>query len=83
MDATYKWHEVYKAAVLETDWSKMEERVKAAEAALGERKNELNLDHGGTAEENQAIEDAFRGLNALRMDAASWLERQQLQNGTG
>ena len=24
----YKWHEVYKAALLETDWSKMEERLK-------------------------------------------------------
>jgi len=24
----YKWHEVYKAALLETDWSKMEERIK-------------------------------------------------------
>jgi len=30
----YKWHEVYKAALLETDWTKMEERIQAAEAAL-------------------------------------------------
>jgi hypothetical protein len=30
----YKWHEVYKAALLETDWSKIEERITAAEAAL-------------------------------------------------
>ena len=26
----YKWHEVYKAALLETDWSKMEDRIQAA-----------------------------------------------------
>jgi uncharacterized protein YecA (UPF0149 family) len=70
MTETYKWHEVYKAAVLETDWTKMEERIQAAEAALHERKNEFALNHGGTPEENQAIEDALRGLGILRDDAA-------------
>jgi uncharacterized protein YecA (UPF0149 family) len=78
----YKWQEVYKAALLETDWSKMEERVQAVEAALHERKSEFSLDHGGTPEENQAIEDALRSLGCLRMDAATWLERQQLKSGT-
>lgn len=73
----YKWHDVYQAAMLETDWSKMEERVQAVEAALRQRKREFALDHGGTPEENQAIEDALRGLGCLRMDAAVWLERQQ------
>jgi hypothetical protein len=76
----YKWLEVYKAAVLETDWSKMEERVQAAETALHERKHEFDLDHGGTPEENRAIEHALRGLSVLRRDAASWLERQQLKS---
>ena len=41
MIETYKWHEVYKAAVLETDWTKMEERIQAAEAALHARKHEF------------------------------------------
>ena len=80
MTETYKWHEVYKAALLETDWWKMEERITAAEAALQARKHEVDLDHGGTPEENQAIEDALRGLSVLRMDAATWLERQQLKS---
>ena len=78
----YEWHEVYKAALLETDWSKMEERIRTAEVALNQRKDELVLDHGGTPEENQAIENALHGLNVLRMDAVSWLERQQRKTGT-
>jgi hypothetical protein len=89
MTETYKWHEVYKAAVLETErgdvddvaevwqcWTKMEERIQAAEAALHERKNEFALNHGGTPEENQAIEDALRGLGILRDDAARWREKR-------
>jgi hypothetical protein len=55
----YKWQEVYKAVLLETDWSKMEERIQAAEAVLHERKREFDSNHGGTPEENQAIEDGF------------------------
>ena len=73
---TYKWHEVYKAALLETDWWKMEQRITAAEAALHARKHEFDLNHGGTPEENQAIEGALRGLRVLRDDAAKWREKQ-------
>jgi uncharacterized protein YecA (UPF0149 family) len=69
----YKWHEVYKAALLETDWSKMEESINAAEAALHARKHEFDLNHGGTPEENQAIEDALRALGVLQTDLATWL----------
>jgi hypothetical protein len=72
----YKWHEVYKNALLETDWSKIEERINAAEAALYARKNEFDLDHGGDPEENQAIESALRGLSVLRDDAARWREKR-------
>ena len=72
----YKWHEVYKAALLETDWSNMEERITAAEAALHARKHEFDLNHGGTPEENRAIDGALRGLSALRHDAARWREKR-------
>ena len=72
MTATYAWHEVYKAALLETDWSKMPERIKAVEAALNQRKREFELNHGGSPEENQAIADALRGLSILRNDALRW-----------
>ena len=77
MTAIYKWYESYKAALLETDWSKMPERIQAAEAALSERKREIELNHGGTPEENQAIADAMRGLTVLRNDAVTWSEKQK------
>ena len=73
---TYQWHEFYKAAVLETDWSKMEERVRAAESAIRDRQAELSLDHAGTPEERQAITDALNGLDVLRRDATSWSRRK-------
>jgi hypothetical protein len=76
MTATYKWFETYKAALLETDWSKMPERIQAAEAALSQRKREFELNHGGTPEENQAIADAMRGLTVLRREAVKWSEKQ-------
>jgi len=77
MTMTPKWHDVYKAALLETDWSRMEERIKAAEAAIQDRKQEFDLNHGGTPEEHQAITDALRSLNVLRTEAASWSLRKQ------
>jgi hypothetical protein len=70
MTTTYPWHEFYKAAVLETDWSRMEERIRVAESAIRERQHELSLDHGGSPEENQGINDALRNLSLLRKDAA-------------
>ena len=72
----YKWHEFYKAALLESDWSKMEERIRAVEDALHQRKREFDLNHGGTPEENHAVEDAFRGLSVLRSDAATWQRKR-------
>jgi hypothetical protein len=77
MTAIYKWYESYKAALLETDWSKMPERIQAAEAALSQRTREFKLNHGGTPEENHAIADAMRGLTVLRNDALKWAEKQK------
>lgn len=68
----YEWTEVYKAALLETDWAKMQERLKAAETALQKRKHEFSLNGGGSADENQAIDDALRSLSTLRNEAANW-----------
>jgi hypothetical protein len=69
--SSYKWHELYKAALLETDWSKMEERIRAAESAIQNRKRECGLDLGGT-QETQALADAMNGLSVLRSEVASW-----------
>ena len=65
MTMTYSWHESYRAALLETNWTRMWERVEAAEAALPERERALSEDHGGTSEERQAIAGAINGMKVL------------------
>lgn len=72
MASTYDWYESYKAAVLETDWTRMPDRVLIAEAEILERRRVLAGDHGGTPEEQQALADAINGLRVLRKDAESW-----------
>jgi hypothetical protein len=69
--------DAYQAALLETDWTKMPERVETAELVIHERQRVLSLDHGGTPEERRAIADAINSLKLLRQDAASWQDRQE------
>jgi len=68
----YGWQELYVITVLETDRSKIEGHIQVAENAIRVRVHELSLNHGGTQEENQAIEDALNGLNVLRNEVAAW-----------
>jgi hypothetical protein len=77
MTTTYKWHEAYKAALLETDWSQMDQRIRGAEASIQDRKNELALDHGGTRGEVHAMEEAMRSLKVLKAEAASWSNNRE------
>ena len=58
MATEYSWLELYKAAVLATDWSKIEEKIKVADYSIWTRLDEFSMNHGGTPEENQAIEAA-------------------------
>ena len=66
MTMTHSWHESYMAAVIETDGTKMQARVQAAESAINERQRILSEDHGGTPEERQAIADAMNCLKVLQ-----------------
>ena len=75
---SYSWQESYQAALLETDWTKMQERVQTAESEIHQRRLVLSQDHGGTDEERAALVNAMSGLRVLRMNVASWLERQSL-----
>jgi hypothetical protein len=77
MTTEYGWQELYEAAVLETDWAHMEDRIQAAETAIKGRLLEFSSNHGGTKEENQAIVNALTSLNSLRADVASWRESKQ------
>jgi hypothetical protein len=66
------WTSLYRAAILETDCSKIEDRIQAADSAISTRLHEFSLNHGGTPEENQAISDAVSGLTVLRREVADW-----------
>ena len=82
MNAEQTWQKVYLVAALETDWSKMEDRIRAAETAIEQRVQELNLDHGGTPEENLAILATVQKLIAIRGDLARWSESKQPRSDT-
>jgi len=73
---SYGWQESYQAALLETDWTKMQDRVQTAESEIHKRRLVLSQDYGGTPEEREALVNAMSGLRVLRMDAASWLGRK-------
>jgi len=72
------WHQSYQAALLEADWTKMEERIQKAESDIHQRRLVLCQDHGGTEEERAALVNAMSGLRVLRINVASWLEQQNL-----
>jgi hypothetical protein len=72
MNSEYEWFNLYKTAILETDWSKIEERILVAEKGIKAKLYEFSQNHGGTREENQAIQDALNGLKTLRKDVALW-----------
>jgi hypothetical protein len=55
MSAGNEWEDRYHIAVLETNVSKMEERIEVAESAMHAPLHELSLHRGGTLEEHQAI----------------------------
>jgi hypothetical protein len=67
-----EWEELYQAAILETDWSKVEDRIQKADSAISARLHEFSLNHGGTPEENQRIQDALNALKILRREVADW-----------
>jgi hypothetical protein len=68
MKPDYVWEGLYEAAVLETDDGKLQQRIQAAKGASDTRLHDMQLDHGGTPEERQAITDALGGLNVLRRE---------------
>jgi hypothetical protein len=72
----YGWQELYATALLETDWSKIEGKIQAAEDGIRARLHAFSVNHGGTPEENQAIEDALNALNVLRKDVAAWRSKR-------
>jgi hypothetical protein len=65
MNVDYEWQRAYFAAVLETDRSKLSQRIAEAYAAIHARAGELSRDHMGAPEEQMAIDSALGGLKIL------------------
>lgn len=76
MTVEYTWHQSYRAAVVETDWTKMKQRIQTAESAITERQRVLALDYEGTFEERHALSVALRAINTLRQEVAEWQNRR-------
>jgi hypothetical protein len=68
MQFRYVWQYLYSAALVETDITKLPTSVQEAKSAIDSRLHDLQLDHGGTPEERQAITDALQGLSGLRRE---------------
>ena len=73
---SYSWQESYQAALLETDWTKMHERVQTAESAIHQRRLVLSQDHRGTDEERAALVNAMSGLRVLRNECGSFMPKK-------
>jgi hypothetical protein len=63
----YGWEESYKSAIMETDRSKLWERIEEAHTAINRRLQEINAGHD-SKEERLAIRDAQAGLKVLRRE---------------
>ena len=68
MDSRYVWHDLYKAALVETERTKLQQSLHVAKAAIDDRLQELQADHGGTQEERRSISDALSNLNIIRRE---------------
>ena len=65
VDEKYAWQAAYRAAILETDNAVIQQRIYEALAAIEQRRLS-DLEPGG--EEDRALEDAERGLLALKAE---------------
>lgn len=63
--ASSAWRELYKAALFETDRSKIPNRIEQAERAIIMRARQLFGSATDTIEEDQALDDALYALRAL------------------
>jgi hypothetical protein len=68
----YSWYKSYRAAVLETDWTTMQERIQAAESELLGRQSALSE---GDPIERLEVAEALENLGVLRKPALKHAHR--------
>jgi len=86
MTATYVWAESYRAAVLETDWTKMEARIQAAESKMLQRQRILSEPASAESAESMerlAAAQALAGLRTVREEAGTWQRVPGLSQSAG
>jgi hypothetical protein len=64
--ASATWKELYRAALFETDRSRLSERIAHAEWALALRSQQLFYEHGNHYVERQAVDAALYALFILK-----------------
>lgn len=76
------WRRLYEAAILETDGSKISDRITAAEQAIRARMEEIAHDPA-SVEERSAIGDAMSGLRILQAElrTGNWMESSVRRGG--
>jgi hypothetical protein len=65
----YPWEAAYEAAILETEHSRLSDRIKAAQTAINSRIEQMQQDRG-TPEERDAIASALAGIRVLKNEVA-------------
>lgn len=66
------WYKSFRAALLETDWTKIYELIVAAELEIRKRQNLLAEGQSGTPTERYALANAMNSLRGLQGDLAFW-----------
>ena len=62
----HNWQELYKAALFETNRSKVAERITEAERVIAARARDLFKEPADSIEEQHALDDALYALHALK-----------------
>jgi hypothetical protein len=65
-DSKLAWHNLYQAALFETDRKRIPQRIDAAERAILARVKELFVVESDHIEEDMILDDALYALRALR-----------------
>jgi hypothetical protein len=68
-DVKQNWEKLYRAAILESDRSKLLQRVEDTEAAIVERSRSLSKSPANSGKEQEAITRALYILSLLRAKA--------------
>jgi hypothetical protein len=69
-----RWYESFRAALLETDWTRIYELIVVAESEIHKRQHLLAEDQGETSTERYALANATNSLRGLQRDLALWQE---------